>query len=114
MGKKRRGGPLERLVELLGIEPRRRPQARMRERDGRKRDREDRDRHRGKGDNHQIVVVVVHGHPVQHEAEPPPGVSPLDESLEQLNQALAEPSAADPPPGDNLEETSPIPEGGDL
>jgi transposase InsO family protein len=78
--------------------------------------------------------VTAHGlvnADLQHEAEPPPGVSPLDESLEQLDEALAEPSPAqsspadasladaslaEPSPLDSVDESgnSPIPEGGDL
>jgi transposase InsO family protein len=73
--------------------------------------------------------VTAHGlvnADLQHEAEPPPGVSPLDESLEQLNEALGEPSSTDASltdaslaessPGDSADESgnSPIPQGGDL
>jgi len=53
--------------------------------------------------------VTAHGlvnADLQHEAEPPPGVSPLDEPLRQLHQSLGDGAAAS--------EASPIPEGGDL
>ena len=54
--------------------------------------------------------VTAHGlvNPdLQHEAEPPPGVSPLDEPLDHLRQALGDEPSADA-------SSSPIPEGGDL
>jgi len=40
---------------------------------------------------------------LQHEGELPPGVSPLDEGLEQLKQSIS-----------NDSDNSPIPQGGDL
>jgi len=54
--------------------------------------------------------VTAHGlvnADLQHESELPPGVSALDEGLEQLKQSLSNDSASD---NDN----SPIPQGGDL
>jgi transposase InsO family protein len=55
--------------------------------------------------------VTAHGlvnADLQHEAEPPPGTSPLDEPLQQLHQSLADGADSSAP------EVSPIPEGGDL
>ena len=53
--------------------------------------------------------VTAHGlvnADLQHEAEPPPGASPLDEPLRQLHETLGDGAAAS--------QVSPIPEGGDL
>ena len=64
--------------------------------------------------------VTAHGlvnADLQHEVEPPPGVSPLDNDLVQLDQALASQENVDvqeePPAADGAAH-SPIPEGGDL
>jgi hypothetical protein len=53
--------------------------------------------------------VTAHGlvnTDLQHETEPPPGASPLDEPLQQLHETLGDGAAASA--------VSPIPEGGDL
>jgi len=55
--------------------------------------------------------VTAHGlvnADLQHEAEPPPGTSPLDEPLQQLHQSLEDGADGSAP------EVSPVPEGGDL
>ena len=60
-------------------------------------------------DRPRPIPVTAHGlvnADLQHETEPPPGVSPLDEPLRQLHQSLAD--------GADASEVSPIPEGGDL
>ena len=65
--------------------------------------------------------VTAHGlvnADLQHEAEPPPGVSPLDQSMDQLRAALAGDAAPDvasaAEDASPNRAVSPIPEGGDL
>jgi transposase InsO family protein len=68
--------------------------------------------------------VTAHGlvnADLQHEGEPPPGVGPLDQPLAQLEQAFAGGTSDDSIEADNedlddedLDSTTPIPEGGDL
>jgi transposase InsO family protein len=57
--------------------------------------------------------VTAHGlvnTDLQHEGELPPGLSPLDEGLEQLKQSMSAQGESDNSDSDN----SPIPQGGDL
>jgi hypothetical protein len=64
--------------------------------------------------------VTAHGlvnADLQHESELPPGVSALDEGLEQLKQSMSDDageSINDQPPMNNDSGNSPIPQGGDL